>query len=147
MFFSAGAHASNVLQTMDQAGAFSMFLKAVKISGLQETLSGDGPFTVLAPTDDAFSKLPKGMVKKLFDTENPETKVKLKALVNNHVLAGIVLARDVTGRRLEAVTVQGGTLAVDGTRAFMVENAKVTKPDLMADNGVVHVIDMVLLPR
>ena len=147
IFFSGGAFASTVLQAMDQAGAFSMFLKAVKITGLKDTLSGDGPFTILAPTDDAFTKLPKGMVKTLFDTENPESKVKLKSLVNNHILAGIVLARDVAGRHLEAVTVQGGSLTVDGNHGFMVENAKVTRSDIMADNGVVHVIDQVLVPR
>jgi len=141
------AFAANVLQAMDQAGAFSMFLKAVKIAGLKDMLSGEGPYTVFAPTDDAFTKLPKGMMKTMFDTENPDTKMKLKSLVDNHVLEGIVMARDVKNRHLEAVTVVGGSLVVDGNRGFMVEGGKVTRADIAADNGVVHVLDTVLVPR
>jgi uncharacterized surface protein with fasciclin (FAS1) repeats len=102
---------------------------------------------LFAPTDDAFTKLPKTMFNGLFNDDSAASKEKLRALIYNHVLSGIVLSRDIAGRRREAVTVPGGILLVDGTHGFVVDNAKVTKPDIMADNGVVHVIDTVLVPR
>lgn len=144
---SGGAFAKNLLQAADEAGAFSIFLKAVKTAGLKDMLSGEGPYTVFAPTDDAFTKLPKTMFNTLLYGDTPESKEKLRALLYNHILNGSVMARDIAGRRREAVTVPGGILLVDGTHGFTVDNAKVTKSDIMADNGVVHVIDTVLVPR
>lgn len=141
------AFAKSVLQAADDAGAFSVFLKAVKYTGMRDFLSGAGPFTLFAPTDDAFTKLPKTMLAKFFDEDNPTGKEKLRALLYNHILNGTITTRDIAGRRREAVTVPGGILLIDGTRGFTVDNAKVTKSDIMADNGVVHVIDAVLVPR
>jgi uncharacterized surface protein with fasciclin (FAS1) repeats len=147
VFCASGAHAKTVLQAADEAGAFSMFLKAVKITGMRDLLQGEGPYTVFAPTDDAFTKLPKQMFNSLFNDDSAASKEKLRALLYNHILDGKVMARDITGRRREAVTIPGGILLVDGTHGFQVDNAKVTKSDIMADNGVVHVIDTVLVPR
>jgi uncharacterized surface protein with fasciclin (FAS1) repeats len=141
------AFAKNVLQVADETGAFSFFLKAVKYTGMRDFLYGAGPFTLFAPTDDAFTKLPKTMLNKMFDEDNPAGKEKLRALLYNHVLNGVVMTRDIANRRREAVTVPGGILLLDGTHGFTVDNAKITKSDIMADNGVVHVIDTVLVPR
>jgi uncharacterized surface protein with fasciclin (FAS1) repeats len=142
-----GAFAKNILQAAEEAGAFSIFLKAVKTAGMKDVLSGAGPYTVFAPTDDAFTKLPKTMFNGLLYGDTPESKEKLRALLYNHILNGTVTARDITGRRREAVTLPGGILLLDGTHGFTVDNAKVTKSDIMADNGVLHVIDTVLVPR
>ena len=141
------ASAKNILQSADETGAFAFFLKAVKITGMRDFLSGEGPFTLFAPTDDAFTKLPKTMFNALFNDDSTASKEKLRVLLYNHVLNGTVMARDITGRRREAVTVPGGILLIDGTHGFTVDNAKVTRSDIMADNGVVHVIDTVLVPR
>jgi uncharacterized surface protein with fasciclin (FAS1) repeats len=138
------AQARTVLDVAGDAGAFSMLLKAVKSTGLTETLSGPGPYTLFAPTDDAFGKLPKTTLESLF---KPEGRDKLKEILTYHVVPGTVLSRDVVGKRMEAQTIQGEPLLVDATRGIMVEAARVTRADLKADNGVVHVIDTVLVPK
>jgi len=145
--FAHTGFAKNVLQAADEAGTFSIFLKAVKTTGMTDVLSGEGPFTILAPTDDAFMKLPKKVFKTLFDAESPESKAKLKSVIKNHVVEGTVVSTDVAGRRRAMLTMTGSMLTVSGARGFTVENAKVTRPDILADNGVVHVVDAVLLPK
>jgi uncharacterized surface protein with fasciclin (FAS1) repeats len=138
------ALARDVLGTIQDAGAFSLLLQAVKAAGLTETLSGPGPITLFAPTDDAFGKIPRATLESLF---KPEGKQKLKEILTYHVVAGAVLSRDVAGKRLEAQTVQGGAVLIDATRSLTVDGAKITRPDMRADNGVVHVIDTVLMPK
>jgi uncharacterized surface protein with fasciclin (FAS1) repeats len=127
------------------AGAdnFKTLVAAVKAAGLVETLQGKGPFTVFAPTDAAFAKLPAGTVESLL---KPENKAKLVAILTYHVVPGKVLAADV--RTMEAKTVQGQSVKlVVSDAGVTVDGAKVVKTDVMADNGVIHVIDTVILPR
>jgi uncharacterized surface protein with fasciclin (FAS1) repeats len=122
---------------------FSTLVAAVKAAGLAETLSGKGPFTVFAPTNEAFAKLPAGTVDSLL---KPENKAKLASILTYHVVAGKVMAADVKTSKVK--TVQGGELDVvvkDG--AVTVDGAKVVKTDIVGSNGVIHVIDAVVLPK
>jgi uncharacterized surface protein with fasciclin (FAS1) repeats len=123
---------------------FSTLVTALKAADLVGTLSGAGPFTVFAPTNDAFAKLPAGTVEDLL---KPENKAKLTAVLTYHVVGGKVLAADVVGLS-EATTVQGGKLSikVNGS-SVMVDNANVVKTDIVGSNGVIHVIDNVVLPK
>ena len=124
------------------AGQFNTLVAAVKAAGLVETLNGKGPFTVFAPTDEAFAKLPAGTVENLL---KPENKEKLVAVLTYHVLPGKLMAADVT--TTHAKTVNGKTLAIkvdDGK--VTVGRANVVKTDIAASNGVIHVIDAVLIP-
>jgi transforming growth factor-beta-induced protein len=116
----------------------------VKAAGLAETLKGEGPFTVFAPTDAAFAKLPPGTVEGLL---KPENKAKLQGILGYHVVPGKVMAADVT-KLTSAKTVNGQSLAIaTHNGAVTVENAKVVKTDIAATNGVIHVIDTVVLPK
>lgn len=127
------------------AGAdnFKTLVAAVKAAGLVETLQGKGPFTVFAPTDEAFAKLPAGTVENLL---KPENKDKLAAILKYHVVPGKVMAADV--KTMEARTAQGQNLKLKVSDAGVtVDNAKVIKTDLLAENGVIHVIDSVILPN
>lgn len=122
---------------------FSTLVAAVKAAGLVETLSGEGPFTVFAPTNAAFDKLPKGTVEDLL---KPENKEKLTAILTYHVVAGKVMAADVKTGKVK--TVQGGELDVKvGDKGVTVDGAKVVKTDIVGKNGVIHVIDTVVLPK
>ncbi len=123
---------------------FALMVPAVQAAGLVETLKGDGPFTVFAPTDEAFEKLPEGTVASLL---KPENKAKLIAILTYHVVPGKVMAADVV-KLSEAETVQGSSVKIQvkgGT--VMVDNAKVLKTDIGCSNGVIHVIDSVILPK
>ena len=124
------------------AGTFNTLVAAVKAAGLVETLQGAGPFTVFAPTDEAFAKLPAGTVESLL---LPENKQKLISILTYHVLAGKVMASDV--KTMQAKTVNGAELAITvGSGGVLVNNAKVVATDVAASNGVIHVIDTVVLP-
>lgn len=123
---------------------FSTLVAAVKAAGLVETLKGEGPFTVFAPTNDAFAKLPAGTVESLLE---PENKDKLVAILTYHVVPGKVMAKDVV-TLTEAATVQGNKVSIsvnDGT--VKVDNANVIQTDIKASNGVIHVIDQVIIPQ
>jgi uncharacterized surface protein with fasciclin (FAS1) repeats len=127
------------------AGAenFKTLVAAVQAAGLVQTLQGTGPFTVFAPTDEAFAKLPAGTVENLL---KPENKDQLVAILKYHVIAGKVLAADV--KTMEVKTVEGRNLKlVVSPQGVTVDNAKVIKTDVMAGNGVIHVIDTVLIPK
>ena len=130
----------NIVETAVAADQFKTLVAAVQAAGLVETLQGTGPFTVFAPTDEAFAKLPAGTVEGLL-----KDVPKLKSILTYHVVAGKVLAKDVTGVK-SAKTVQGGDLRVGADRGVTINNAKVTMADVEASNGVIHVIDAVLLP-
>jgi uncharacterized surface protein with fasciclin (FAS1) repeats len=142
---SASAYAADkdVVDTAVAAGQFKTLAAALDAAGLVDTLKGPGPFTVFAPTDAAFAKLPAGTVDTLF---KPESKAKLAAILTSHVVAGKVMAADVVKLK-ESKTVNGAMVAVkvDGGNV-MINNAKVTTADIEASNGVIHVIDTVLLP-
>ena len=134
---------SDIVAVASSAGSFKTLVAAVKAAGLVETLQGKGPFTVFAPTDEAFAKLPAGTVESLL---KPENKEKLVAILTYHVVAGKVMAADV--KTMKAKTVNGKELSikVEGG-AVTVDNAKVVKTDVAASNGVIHVIDTVVLPK
>jgi len=136
--------AKDIVDTAVAAGSFKTLAAALQAAGLVDTLKGAGPFTVFAPTDDAFAKLPAGTVENLL---KPENKAQLVKVLTYHVVPGKVMAADVTKLK-EAKTVQGGSLAikVDGGKV-MVDNAQVVKTDIAASNGVIHVIDTVVLPK
>jgi len=134
----------DIVDTAAAAGSFKMLVAAVTAAELGATLKGAGPFTVFAPSDEAFAKLPAGTVE---DLVKPENKAKLAAILTYHVMAGKVMAADVSGKKLEPATVNGGKLHVDGTAGVTVNGAKVTTADIACTNGVIHVIDTVLMPK
>jgi uncharacterized surface protein with fasciclin (FAS1) repeats len=135
------ASAADIVDTAVSAGQFNTLVKAVQAAGLVETLKGKGPFTVFAPTDEAFAKLPAGTVEALL-----QDKEKLAKVLTYHVVPGKVTASQV--KPGDVKTVQGQALKVrtDGGKV-MVDNARVIKADVMASNGVIHVIDTVVLPN
>jgi uncharacterized surface protein with fasciclin (FAS1) repeats len=136
------AAAGDIVAVAAGAGNFTTLVAAVKAAGLVETLQGAGPFTVFAPTDEAFAKLPKGTVEDLL---KPENKEKLVAILTYHVLAGKVTAADVKTSKVKTVNGKELSLkAADGK--VTVDNATVLKADVLAKNGVIHVIDTVVLP-
>lgn len=135
---------SDIVDTAVKAGSFKTLVAAVKAAGLVETLKGKGPFTVFAPTDEAFAKLPKGTVEDLL---KPENKAKLVAILTYHVVAGKVMAADVVKLK-SAKTVQGQEVAITVAKGTVsIDNAKVVKTDIGCSNGVIHVIDSVILPK
>ncbi|WP_368484845.1 fasciclin domain-containing protein [Pseudoalteromonas sp. SD03] len=147
---STAAHADHhgmkkdIVDVAAANGSFSTLVAAVKAAGLVDTLKGNGPFTVFAPTDEAFAKLPAGTVENLLKSENKD---KLTAILTYHVISGKVMAADVV-KLDSAATVQGQSVNVtinDGS--VMINNANVVMADVKASNGVIHVIDTVLLPK
>ena len=140
----AQAFAADVVDTAVAAGNFKTLVAAIQAAGLVDTLKGPGPFTVFAPTDEAFAKLPAGTVDNLL---KPENKDKLVAVLTYHVVPGKVMAADVTGKETKAKTVQGSEVTINGTNGVTVDGAKVIQADIVADNGVIHVIDAVILPK
>ncbi|MAB32301.1 MULTISPECIES: fasciclin domain-containing protein [Thalassospira] len=137
------AKAADIVDTAVSAGSFKTLVAAVQAAGLVETLKGEGPFTVFAPTDDAFAKLPAGTVDDLL---KPENKEKLVAILTYHVVPGKVMSTDIAGKEMEVASVQGDTIDVNATSGVMVDDATVTQADIEADNGVIHVIDTVIMP-
>jgi len=141
---ATAARAADIVDTAVAAGSFKTLVAAVQAAGLVETLKGKGPFTVFAPTDEAFAKLPAGTVENLL---KPENKAKLQAVLTYHVVPGKVMAKDVKAGEQMVGTVQGGKVNVTGSGgAVSVNDAKVVKADIGADNGVIHVIDKVIMP-
>ena len=124
-------------------GNFNTLVAAVTAAGLVDTLKGEGPFTVFAPTDEAFAKLPAGTVDTLLMPENID---QLTAILTYHVVPGAVTSDQLAGQRLSVATVNGEEVHIDGRDGVTVENATVTTADIIASNGVIHVIDTVLLP-
>ena len=133
----------DIVAVASGAGSFKTLVTAVKAAGLVETLQGKGPFTVFAPTDEAFAKLPAGTVEGLL---KPENKEKLKGILLNHVLSGKVMAAEVETMKAKTAGGKELSIKVEGG-SVMVDNAKVVKTDVAASNGVIHVIDTVVLPK
>ena len=140
----AGGHTMDIVDTAIGAGSFTTLVAAVQAAGLVETLKGEGPFTVFAPTDEAFAALPEGTVESLL---LPENKDQLIAILTYHVVAGKVMSTDIAGKEMMADTVQGGMLNINAMDGVMINNATVVQADIEASNGVIHVIDTVLLPN
>jgi uncharacterized surface protein with fasciclin (FAS1) repeats len=134
------ASAADIVDTAVAAGSFKTLATALQAAGLVETLKGKGPFTVFAPTDEAFAKVPKDQLDALL-----KDKAKLTAVLTYHVVAGKVMAKDVAAGKVK--TVQGSELTVSTAGGVMVDGAKVIKTDIVTDNGVIHVIDSVVIPK
>ena len=140
MGMALSAQAKDIVDTAVAAGSFKTLATALGAAGLVDTLKGKGPFTVFAPTDEAFAKIPKADLDALL-----KDKAKLTAVLTYHVVAGKVMAADVKAGKVK--TVQGSELTVSTSGGVMVDGAKVTKTDIVADNGVIHVIDSVIMPK
>ena len=140
----AGGHSADIVDTAVAAGSFTTLVAAVQAAGLVDTLKGEGPFTVFAPTDEAFAALAEGTVEELLKPENIDT---LTAILTYHVISGKVMAADIAGQELMAPTVQGGSISINAMSAVMINDATVIQADIEASNGVIHVIDMVLMPK
>ena len=136
------AQAADIVDTAVDAGSFNTLVAAVKAADLVDTLKGAGPFTVFAPTDEAFAALPAGTVDDLL---KPENKEKLVAILTYHVVPGKVMSSDLTDG-MTATTVEGADVTIDLDNGVMVNDATVTTADVAADNGVIHVIDKVIMP-
>lgn len=134
----------DIVDTAIAAGSFNTLVAAVKAAGLVDTLKGPGPFTVFAPTDEAFAKLPSGTVDELL---KPENKEKLTAILTYHVVSGKVMAAQVSKMK-SAKTINGQSVTISAKGGHvMVDNAKVVKADIDCSNGVIHVVDTVLMPK
>lgn len=136
---------ADIVETAVAAGQFKTLAAALEAAGLTDALTGQGPFTVFAPTDEAFAKLPAGTVESLL---KPENKEKLKSILLYHVVPGNVTAKQVmklNGRTVK--TLGGGSIKVSTMHGVTVDDARVTKTDIQASNGVIHVIDTVLIPK
>jgi uncharacterized surface protein with fasciclin (FAS1) repeats len=137
---AVAAQAADIVETAVAAGNFKTLATALQAAGLVDTLKGKGPFTVFAPTDEAFAKVPKAQLDALLKDKAALTKV-----LTYHVVPGAVMAKDVKAGKVK--TVQGGELTVATAGGVAVDGAKVIKTDISASNGVIHVIDTVLLPK
>ena len=138
----AGGHSKDIVDTAVEAGSFTTLVAAVDAAGLVETLKSEGPFTVFAPTDDAFAALPEGTVEELL---MPENKDQLTSILTSHVVPGKVMSTDLSDD-MQAETVQGDTVTIDLDDGVMVDGANVTTADIETSNGVIHVIDAVIMP-
>ena len=141
---SGSALARDIVDTAAGAGQFKTLVAAVKAAGLVDTLKGPGPFTVFAPTDAAFKKLHAGTVESLL---LPKNRDRLVQILTYHVVPGKVTSKDLAGKRVRAATVEGSSVRVDGRNGVKVNNARVVTADIGTSNGVIHVIDRVLLPH
>ena len=143
-FFGVNAMQKDIVDTAVTAGKFDTLVAAVQAADLVATLKSNGPFTVFAPTDEAFAALPAGTVENLL---KPENKDQLIAVLTYHVVPGKVMSSDIAGKDLEVKTVQGSMVEIDATSGVKVDGANVMTADIEASNGVIHVIDRVILPN
>lgn len=134
---------ADIVDTAVAAGQFQTLAAALQAAGLVQTLKGSGPFTVFAPTDEAFRALPPGTVERLL---RPENRAELMRVLTYHVVPGRVTSDQLAGQRVQPATVQGGRLEIDARQGVSVNTARVINADVAASNGVIHVIDRVLLP-
>jgi uncharacterized surface protein with fasciclin (FAS1) repeats len=140
----SSAFAADIVDTAVSAGKFNTLVAAVKAAGLVDTLKGEGPFTVFAPTDEAFDALPEGTVENLL---KPENRDQLVSILTYHVVPGKVMASDVNAKKMKVATVQGSEVSINGMSGVTVDNAKVIQPNIETINGVIHVIDSVIIPN
>ncbi|MFL2872345.1 MAG: fasciclin domain-containing protein [Pseudohongiellaceae bacterium] len=143
-FLSVNGNALDIVDTAVSAGQFNTLVAAVEAADLVTTLKGDGPFTVFAPTDEAFAALPEGTVENLL---KPENKEQLISVLTYHVVAGKIMSSDIAGTTAMVESVQGSELDVNATNGVTVDGATVVTADIETDNGVIHVIDRVVLPQ
>jgi uncharacterized surface protein with fasciclin (FAS1) repeats len=139
------AAAADIVETAVSNGSFKTLTAALQAAGLVETLKGKGPYTVFAPTDEAFKKLPAGTVETLL---KPENKAQLQKVLTYHVVSGNVMSGDLKGKTTNAKTVEGSAVRIDASgNAVKVDDAVVTQADVSTSNGVIHVIDRVIMPK
>jgi uncharacterized surface protein with fasciclin (FAS1) repeats len=138
------ATAADIVDTAVAAGGFNTLIAAIQAAGLEGTLRGEGPFTVFAPNDAAFAKLPAGTVENLL---LPENRAALAAILTAHVASGRIKAADISGATMSVLTIQGSLLLVQSTDGLTINRAGVVATDIETDNGIIHVIDTVLLPQ
>ena len=143
-FLSVNGNALDIVDTAVSAGQFNTLVAAVEAADLVTTLKGDGPFTVFAPTDEAFAALPEGTVENLL---KPENKEQLISVLTYHVVAGKIMSSDIAGTTAMVESVQGSELDVNATNGVTVDGATVVTADIETDNGVIHAIDRVVLPQ
>ena len=143
-FLSVNGNALDIVDTAVSAGQFNTLVAAVEAADLVTTLKGDGPYTVFAPTDEAFAALPEGTVENLL---KPENKEQLISVLTYHVVAGKIMSSDIAGTTAMVESVQGSELDVNATNGVTVDGATVVAADIETDNGVIHVIDRVVLPQ
>ncbi len=141
---SLPAKAADIVDTAVGAGSFNTLVAAVKAADLVDTLKSEGPFTVFAPTDDAFAALPEGTVENLL---KPENKDQLVSVLTYHVIPGKVMSADIAGKKMNVETVQGSDVKIDAMSGVQVADANVTQADIETSNGVIHVIDQVIMPN
>ena len=139
----AGGHSKDIVDTAVAAGSFETLVTAVAAADLVDVLKGEGPFTVFAPVDAAFKALPEGTVESLL---KPENKSKLAGILTYHVLSGKVMSSDIIGKKLKVTMVNGSTAEIDATNGVKINGANVIQADIETSNGVIHVIDAVILP-
>lgn len=137
------SHRADIVDTAVNAGQFNTLVAAVQAAGLVDTLKGDGPFTVFAPIDTAFSGLPAGEVERLLQ---PANRHELVDLLTFHVVPGAVTASDLQGQILSVETVEGSEVLIDATNGVRVGNAQVIQADIRTSNGIIHVVDRVIIP-
>ena len=140
----SNAASADIVDTAVSAGSFNTLVAAVQAAGLVETLKGEGPFTVFAPTDEAFAALPAGTVENLL---KPENRDQLVAILTYHVVPGRVMSGDLQGTQTSAPTVNGDTVDINAFGDVLVDGAQVVQADIETSNGVIHVIDEVILPN
>ncbi len=140
----AQAGAKDIVDVAASAGKFNTLVAAVKAADLVDTLKGDGPFTVFAPTDEAFAKLPAGTVENLLKPENKDQLVKI---LTYHVVPSKIMSKDIAGKKADVASVEGSKISVDATDGVTVDGAKVVTADVAASNGVIHIIDTVIMPK
>lgn len=138
------AQDADIVDTAEAAGSFETLLAAAEAADLVDTLKSEGPFTVFAPTDEAFAALPEGTVESLLEPENQD---QLAEILTYHVIPGKVMSQDIAGEELSVASVAGPELMIDATDGVTVNEATVVTPDVEASNGVIHVIDAVILPQ
>lgn len=144
IFGSTSSFADDIVDTAVANGQFTTLVAAVQAAGLVETLKGDGPFTVFAPTDAAFAALPAGTIESLL---KPENKAQLTSILTYHVVAGKVMSGDISGKSLMVASLEGSELSVDATDGVTIDGASVIIADIETSNGVIHVIDAVVMPN
>ena len=144
VFSSVTVTANDIVDTAIANGQFTTLVAAVQAAGLVDTLKGNGPFTLFAPTDAAFSALPAGTVEDLL---KPENKDQLIAILTYHVVSGKVMSADIAGKSLQVASVQGSNLSVNATDGVKIDDANVVVADIETSNGMIHVLDAVMLPN
>lgn len=141
---AAQAGAKDIVDVAASAGKFNTLVSAIKAAGLVDTLKGDGPFTVFAPTDEAFAKLPAETLENLLKPENKDQLVKI---LTYHVVPSKIMSKDILGKKADVASVEGSKISVDATDGVTVDGAKVVTADVAASNGVIHIIDTVIMPK